>query len=134
MKIFIGQAVTGKDFNKLKEESMKIIKILEEKGHEAYCTMCEEDEFQASSKKSIFDHAFELIDNHDIFLAIIRDENRSEGLLIEIGYCMAKGKRIFLVVNKDVKDKTYLPDLIEDVIEIEDMDDLYGKLKELKLK
>lgn len=133
MKIFIGQAVTGMNFENLKEESMNIINVLKEKGHEAYCTMCEDDSFQEDTKQNIFDHAFKLIENSDLFLAILRNEHRSEGLLIEIGYCMAKGKKIVLAINKNVKDKTYLPDVVEKTIEFEDVDDLYDKLKGVEL-
>ena len=130
MKIFIGQAVNGQDLEKLYEELEKIYISLEE--HEYYCTLQEEEEeFQKKTKKEILDHAFKEIDKADAFLAIVRSEHRSEGLLIEIGYVLSKGKKFILAVQKDVKN-TYLRDLADQVIEFNTIEDLKDKLKNLK--
>ena len=128
-KIFLGQAVTGCDFKNLKKESRDIVSLLKEKGHICYCTLCEGDSFQDKSKREILGHAFEIIDDSDIFLAILRNENKSEGMLIEIGYCMAKNKKVILAIHKDVKG-TYLPEMFDEVIVFDDFGDLKNKLKE----
>ncbi len=130
-KVFLGQAVTGCDFDNLKKESLEIIDLLKEKDCECYCTLCEDDSFKDKTKKEIFNHAFEIIDNSDIFLAILRNENKSEGMLIEVGYCMANNKRVILVVHKDIN-KTYLPEVFDEVIEFNDFEDLKNKLREYK--
>lgn len=132
-KIFIGQAVTGCDFEKIKKESLEIINLLKEKGYHPYCTLCEADSFQSKTKKEKFKHAFNLIDKNDVFLAIVRNENKSEGMLIEIGYSLAKNKRIILMINKNVKN-TYLPEMFDETIQFKDSEDLIDKIKELRLK
>jgi len=131
-KIFIGQAVTGCDFEKLKKESLEIINLLKENGYDPYCTLCEANSFQNQTKTEIFKHAFNLIDKKDVFLAIVRNENKSEGMLIEIGYSIAKNKRIILMINKNVKN-TYLPEMFDETIQFKDSEDLIDKIKELKL-
>ena len=76
--------------------------------------------------------AFKSIDKCDAYLAIIKNENKSEGLLIEIGYCLANKKKIILLINKSVKN-TYLRNIANKVIEFNDRNDMISKLKALKL-
>ncbi len=129
MKIFIGQAVSGEDMNKLYEEMEKIYTSLED--HEYYCTLQEDEkEFQKKNKKEMLNHAFEEIDKADAFLAIVRSERRSEGMLIEIGYVLSKKKKLILAIKKGVKN-TYLRDMAEKVIEFENTDDLIKQLGDL---
>ena len=135
MKIFIGQAVTGEDINKLKEESKKIITLLEEAGNGCHCTFLEGDEWEKNLLPGDkLKHAFKIIDENDSFLAIVRSEKRSEGMLMEIGYAISRNKKLIVAVNKNVRDKTYLDELADVVIEFEGIDELCNKLKELNLK
>ena len=110
MKIFVGQAVTGEDIEQLKEEMKSIYSALEQAGHEHYCTFMEGEEFKKMINGDKLRHAFNIIDKHDTFLAIVRSEKRSEGMLMEIGYSLANNKKIILAVNKEVKD-TYLREI-----------------------
>jgi len=131
MKIFIGQAVTGEDKGKLKKESIEIIDILKKSGFEAYCTIIN-DEIQEKKVKEIFNHAFEEIDNSDTFIGIIRSEKKSEGMLIEVGYALSKKKKLIIAIKKSVRDKTYIDELADEVIEFKDSNDLLNRLKEIK--
>jgi hypothetical protein len=131
-KIFIGQAVSGEDMEKLKVECSKIQEKLTELGYGAYCTVHPRDEKEEKSPKDWMMHAFEEIDNSEMFLGIVRSEKRSEGMLMEVGYCLSKKKKLVIAVNKDVKDKTYLDEMADVVIEFEDIDDLINKLDKLK--
>jgi len=128
MKIFVGQAVTGEDKEKISKESKEVCNIF---GESAYCTVLEENEFEEKTNGDKMKHAFEKIDSSDAFLAIVRSEKRSEGMLMEIGYCLAKDKRIILAISKNVKN-SYLKDVANDVIEFENHKDLIKKLENLK--
>ena len=130
MKIFIGQAVTGQDMNSLRKEIEGIYSALIFAGHKPYSTLNEKDDKFNKKGKWLF-HAFQIIDKNDAFLAIVRSEHRSEGLLIEIGYTLSKNKKFILAINKDVKN-TYLRDVADKVIEYKDFDDLIKQLKKLK--
>ncbi|MFH1522158.1 MAG: nucleoside 2-deoxyribosyltransferase [archaeon] len=133
MKFFIGQAVTGEDINNLYIELEKIYKILDDKGHTYYSTLKEnEEKFQGKTKQEMMNHAFREIDNSDASFAIVRSERKSEGMLMEIGYCLANNKKIVLIINKNVKG-TYLRELAENVIEYEDSNDLIKQLSEVDL-
>lgn len=132
-KIFIGQAVTGQDVEVLKKEMEKIYLTLNKAGYKVYSTIEKEGKNTFKKKGDWVLHAFEEIDKQDIFLAIIRNEHRSEGLLIEIGYVLSKKKKLILAINKNIKN-TYLRDFANQVIEWKDFDDLIKQLEKLKIK
>jgi len=133
MRFFIGQAVTGQDLEKLYAELEKVYKILKDKGYSSYDTLREnEEEFQKKTKQEMMKHAFEEIDNSDVFFAIVRSEAKSEGMLMEIGYCLANEKKIILAIDKNIKN-TYLRELAEDVIEFENSEDFIRQLSEVDL-
>lgn len=132
MKIFIGQAVTGQDIENLRQECSKIQSVLSKSGNESYCTINPKDSIAPNGPKDWMMHAFEEIDKSDTFLAIVRSEKRSEGLLIEVGYVLSKQKKLIVAIKKEVRDKTYLDELADIVIEFNDIDDLCKKLEELK--
>jgi len=130
MKIFIGQRVTGENITNLKNESMKLVEVLKSNGHKPYCTFLESNGFDNKSNKEKMDIAFKKIKDSDLFFAIVRNENRSEGLLMEIGYSIAKKKIIYLAINEDVQN-TYLREIAKKVIEYKNFEDLLNKIKEL---
>lgn len=130
--IFIGQAVTGHDVKTLQGEMEKIYSTLKKKGFSVYSTLEEEGKNKFKKAGDWVVHGFKKIDNHDIFLAIVRTEHRSEGLLIEVGYALSKKKKFILAIKKEVKN-TYLRDFASQVIEFGDFDDLINKLSKLKI-
>jgi len=131
-KIFIGQAVTGQDMNLLQNEMEKIYDVLKQKDYSVYSTLEEEGKNKFKKAGDWVTHAFQYIDNSDVFLVIVRTEHRSEGLLIEIGYALAKKKKIVLAINNNIKN-TYLRDFTEHIIEFKDVNDLINKLSKTKL-
>ena len=105
-----------------------IVSTLKDNGHDPYCTFLEDDSFQDKHKKNMLIHAFKKIDTSEVFLAIVRSERRSEGMLIEVGYALSKKKKFILAINMEVKN-TYLRDLADEVIEFESFKSLISKLE-----
>jgi nucleoside 2-deoxyribosyltransferase len=133
MKIFISYKYTGEDIPELKLFMKKICDSLGKKNHNFYCTLWEDEEkFNSQSKIEILQHAFNEIDKSDLVLVLLKSNEKSEGMLVEFGYCLANRKRIILMVSKDVK-KTYLRDLTKEVIEYDTEEDLINKLEEYNL-
>ena len=130
-KIFIGQAVTGMDIDSLRNETQKITNTLRKSGYLVYSTIEKEGKNTFKRKGDWVLHAFEEMDKNDIFLAVVRNEHRSEGMLIEIGYTLAKKKKFFLAINVNVKN-TYLRDFADKIIEWKNFDDLIKQLRVLK--
>ena len=131
MKIFIGQRVADEYGERLIKESRELVNILEGLGHKAYCTLCENESLELTPKEWL-EHAFKEIDKSDIFLAIIRSENKSEGMLMEVGYVLAKKKKFIVAIKIGVKD-TYVPDFASQVLKFKDHEDLKLKLEKIKI-
>jgi len=128
VRFFIGHAVAGCNIADLKSEFKKVYEVLENRGNSSYDTLKEGAEFEKKSKLKIMEHAFKNINGCDAFLAIVRSEIKSEGMLMEIGYCLAQKKRIVLVIQEDIKN-TYLRELADVVIEYRNSEDMIEKLR-----
>ncbi len=131
-KIFIGQAVTGQDIASLQSEMEKIYDVLKQKGHSVYSTLEEEGKNMFKKAGDWVIHGFKKIDEYDVYLAIVRTEHRSEGMLIEVGYTLAKKKKFILAINENVKN-SYLADFADKTIVWKDFSDILNKLSKLKL-
>lgn len=129
MKIFISQKVSGMDREKLKEETKKISNVLEEKGHEVIDVIDYPPEFvNLPVGDRLSKYCFKKMDECNLILAIIREDNKSEGMLMEIGHILDTDKKIILAIKKDIKN-TYLRSIAKKVIEFNDINDLIIKLK-----
>tara|TARA_Y100000310_G_C20511736_1_gene729221 strand:- start:338 stop:739 length:402 start_codon:yes stop_codon:yes gene_type:complete len=129
MKIQLAYKFTGEDSEKLIEELKKIKILLESNGHEVYVPIL--DPNRPTDKKEIYFNALNKINDTDIFLPLIKSENKSEGMLMEIGHAFGAGKKVIALINKSV-DNTHLRDLSEQTIEFSDIDELYDELNNFK--
>lgn len=77
-------------------------------------------------------HAFYVIDNSDILFVIQTSEERSEGMLMEVGYSIAK-KKIIIVATKSGVHNTYLPTMGTIAFEWSNLEDLSEKIGNLEL-
>lgn len=98
-------------------------------GIESHCTFFDEDDFQerSFSCRQIMEHAFNEIDQSDFLFVLQTSENKSEGLLMEVGYCVAKNLPIMVAVKSGV-DQTYVPDMGDLVIRWADVDHLVREI------
>lgn len=133
-KIFISYRYTGED----PEELMKIIPLIhdaiEEAGHNHYSTIFDEEQFanEKWSGKQIMKKAFKEIDESQLVLFFVKSEDISQGMLVELGYSLAKNKRLVLAIKKDIKESIFRRQ-IDEVIEFKDLSDLKEKLLKLKI-
>ena len=132
MKIFTSFRFTGEDMNELKQFMKEVCTTLEGLGHKQYCNFWREDyEEPKRTMKEIMDIALRDLDDADCYLAIVKSDEKSEGMLIEAGYALAKGKRIIIAIKKGVK-TTWMRNIFEEVIEWNDIENLKSKIKEIK--
>jgi nucleoside 2-deoxyribosyltransferase len=134
MKVFLAYRHTGEDLKELEDKIGKITKAIEECKHEHFCMFYKEDEIARDkwTGKQIMTKAYEEIDSSDVILFFVDKKEISEGMLLEVGYCIAKKKKIILLI-KDSVEKHILKRNIDNKIEFKDIDDLANKLKEAKL-
>lgn len=132
MKCFLAYKVTGENEKDLIEILSCIREELLKQGIENYSTFLDTKE---SSNKDALDAsefmkiAFEEIDSSDFMIAILTSNQKSEGLLMEIGYCIAKGIP-FLLLKKIEVTETYLDKLTKFCIEWENISILIKSINE----
>jgi len=130
MKIFVSYRFTGEDPNELEQTIGKIAASLRSAGHEVYSSLEDEQWFREKKRtnKEIMEHAFQQLNTSNLLLAFIRSNDKSEGMLVEIGYAIAKGKRFALALKNGVS-TTSIAQMAEPFIEFDNLDDLCDKLK-----
>ncbi len=130
MKIFLSYRFTGEDPIELKDSLGKIVSVLRSSNHEVYCSLEDEDWFRAQKRtnKEIMEHAFAQLDNADLLLAYVKSDEKSEGMLLEIGYFVGKGKPFALALKNGVK-TTSIKEMANPLIEFDTVDELCEKLK-----
>jgi nucleoside 2-deoxyribosyltransferase len=133
MKIFISYKFAGENPEELEKLLNEISGVLRNSGHEVYSASEDEDLFVKKNftAKQILNHALEKLDNSDWIIVFVRSNEKSEGMLIEIGYALAKNKKIILAIKKGVN-LYFTEDIANQVIEFNNMDELNEKLKEIK--
>jgi len=133
MKIALSYKFTGENYNELKKFLDSVCNSLKKAGHEPWGTYTKKEEFDKNKTplKEIMLTALNFIDNSDCHLAIINSKEKSEGMLLEIGYSYAKKKRIIVAIKKGIK-TTWIRKLIKEVIEFSDINDLSKKLEKIK--
>jgi nucleoside 2-deoxyribosyltransferase len=72
--------------------------------------------------------AFHEIDTSDQVLFFVNSPEVSQGMLMELGYAIARKKRLVLAIREDIRDSIFRRH-IDDVIEFKDVDDLQEKLE-----
>ena len=111
-----------------------IITALDTAGHATYCSFGNESFFKDNSYsvKQIMEHSLEELDRCDAIFAFINSNERSEGMLIEIGYAKAKGKPIVLAVREGVGAHSS-KGVADHLIEFKDLEDLCAQAEQLKI-
>jgi nucleoside 2-deoxyribosyltransferase len=130
MKLFLSYRFTGEDPVELNISLSAIISVLRTAGHEVYCSIEDESWFQEQKRtnREIMEHAFSKLDESDAILAYIKSDEKSEGMLVEIGYAIAKGKRLILAVKQGVK-TTSISQMASPCLQFDTIDDLILKLQ-----
>lgn len=127
MKLFIAHKVSGEDYAKLKRDVIKVCTALREVGHKCYCSFLDGKMRKEANKKIKIENALSKINESDGILAIVKSDEKSEGMLIEVGYAKAKGKKIVLLINKDINDN-YIGAIATKIIEFDELNDVYDKM------
>lgn len=130
MKTFISYRHTGEKLEDLHRLLGGLCEMLKQRNIDPYCTLFNQDEFTTRelSAANIMKHVFEVINASDFLLVVLASEKKSEGMLMEVGYCIAKGIPVMVAVKQGVED-TYLPDMTPFVLYWKTVPDLVNQLK-----
>jgi nucleoside 2-deoxyribosyltransferase len=134
MKIFVSYRFSGEDQAELKKNMEGICQSLSNAGFDNSCSFFNEQMFQANkySVQQIMEHSLKELDQCDALLAFVNSDQKSEGMLIEVGYAVAKNKPIILAKRKGINTHS-LDGVATKVIEFEDLEQLGNSLKELSI-
>jgi len=131
-KIFLSYKFTGEDTNKLAESLKKILSALRTAGYNVYCAIEDKECFKENNRtnKEIISHTLKQIDDCDMILAFLNSDQKSEGMLLEIGYATAKNKVLAIAIKNGIR-TSFLTELAELLIEFHSVDDLCDKLSKV---
>ena len=111
---FIAYRHTGADPERLEEILPAVRDAFAQRGEETYCTYFDELEFKSSGMRprAIMDHAFQKIEELGGLFVVIDGPEKSEGMILEIGFCIARAIP-FVVAKKRGVTGTYIPDMTD---------------------
>lgn len=129
MKYFIAYKHSGVDPSYLKQLLTPVRDAFTSQGHEVYCTFFEDDSFrsQGMSAADIMYHAFTKIEEQGNLFVVLDSTERSEGMLMEIGYCLAKNLPVIVAIREGVNN-SYLPSMIKQSFTYANTEDLAQKI------
>jgi nucleoside 2-deoxyribosyltransferase len=130
MGYFVGYRFTGADPAYLDKLLPLVRDTFAEEGVETYCTYFDELSFQKENlnQRQIMEHAFIKINEAGGFFVLIDGPEKSEGQLIEVGYCFAKGIPIVVAKRRSVQN-TYVDKMANVSFEYDDLEGLAQKIK-----
>ena len=136
MRIYVAYQFTGQDKKYLKHLLVRVSEKLHELGHQTFIFYRDVQKWSqpVKNEKTIINSAFNTIDNCDAILALLENQKRSEGTILEIGYSKGKGKKVFIAINDRVGKKKFLykKGIADKVVFYKDVDQLISKLNLLK--
>jgi nucleoside 2-deoxyribosyltransferase len=133
MRIFVSYRFTGEDPDQLRTVIHEICSSLENAGHQTFCSFWKGDFYKENkfTHKQILNYALDELERSDMYLAFVKSEDKSEGMLIEAGYAIAKNKKVYLAIKKGIR-TTFIREMADKIIEFETLDELYQALNKLK--
>ena len=131
MQAFVSYRQTGGDEDDIRQMLTTVCGALRDQEIEPFCTFFDaklEPKYPRPKPRKFMDEAFRMIGDSDFLLVIQSSEARSEGMLMEVGYCLAKGIPVIVATHESVK-HTYLPDMADVALVWNDYDDLTVVIK-----
>lgn len=134
MKIFLSYKFRGVNKKKLKEKLELISSTLEKQGHETFVHFRDSRNWNADDGYPLhkaLKKTFGAIKNSDAILALLDNHAKSLGMILELGFAKALGKKIILLVFQKHSRPT-LEAISHQVISFASFQDLSSKLTKIK--
>lgn len=112
MRTFIAYGSTDVSPHQLKSFLTAVCDALVEKGIDVYCTTLDVnyDPYAVTKREHLLGHSLPIIDACNFLFALQPTNGKSEGMLIEVGYCLKADIPILVATSPEARD-TYLPEL-----------------------
>lgn len=126
LSTFIGYPQMGEYPDSLVKTLLGVCEALDEVGVSSHCMLFDGD--IPPDPESIRFHTFSTIENCDFLFVVQVDKQRSEEMLIEVGFCLG-GNVPVVVASKAGLKNTCLPKIADLLITWETLDELKEKIK-----
>ncbi len=130
-KIYVAYKYGGVDQKQLRNELEQILSVFEKKGYDTYVFFRDASNWGPAnmSYSDIMKTAFLHLTEYDTLFIYLNSEEKSEALLLEVGYAKASGKKIILAINANFEEDShkYLRGVADEVMEFASFDDLLKK-------
>lgn len=131
--IFISFGLNGETESNLKNMIAPIKQKFSEKDIEAYCNLFDEELLKRSidfKPEDWMHEAFKELDKAELQFVLLSSEAKDEGMILEIGYAIAKNIPVVVAIKDSIKD-TYIPNMAGFVIKWSDIDNLLEQIKKI---
>lgn len=130
MKAFIAYRFTGEDPKELKPLLTAACEAFKTRDIDAYCTLFDEQKFRDKgyTRLQILQHAFEVIDASDLLFVLQTSNEKSEGMLVEVGYSLANNVPIVAAPKLHIGN-SLISEVALKTLYWENLSDLIGKIK-----
>lgn len=129
VKAVISYKYTGESLERLERMLTVVCDSLHERGIESFCIQFakRQGEIEQKTPAEMMQDAFREIDSADMLFVVQSSRDRSEGMLMEVGYAIARGVQVVVATHKSVRN-TYLPHMTDQRISYTDLEDLKTKI------
>jgi nucleoside 2-deoxyribosyltransferase len=132
MKIYLAFRFTGEDPKVLDQELKLITNALTEAGHEVFCSFWKEQFYRDNNfgPKEIINYSLPHLAAANALVAYIKSPEKSEGMLIEIGYALGLKKKVIVAIKNGIQ-TNFVTTLAQHVMQFHDLADLQHQLKRI---
>lgn len=130
MKALVSYRSTGADMVELEALLVVVCEGLMARGVDPYCIFFEKARraLKQLAPEEMMQTAFERIDSADFLFVVQASEARSEGMLMEVGYAVARNVPVVVATHSDVQ-ATYLPQMAHETLDYTTLQDLKRKIR-----
>ena len=132
MSVFISYRFSDIPIEELRKLIDPVYNIFKSNNVDVFCNFYKDAYYMENkyTAKQIMDDCFKEIDNRDIILCLVDTDKYSCGMLLEIGYALAKNKRIVVCFRKGCEIDT-LKSMANEVRIYEDYDELIESIDQV---
>lgn len=128
MRIFCSYAFTGESASAVTKRMRRIVDTLTDQGHGVYCQLFDPSYPEMTNVSQWVNGALYVMNDYEVVLVINTSERRSEGMLIEFGAALARGKKIIYAQHESSVGMTYVPELADTAFVWSDENELIKKI------
>lgn len=131
MRFYIAYRYTGEDPAILRDELADIENVIKASGHDVFCSISREKYFLENkfTPRQVIDYSLNELQQSDVLLAYIKSPEKSEGMILEIGFAIAKQKPVYVLIKEGIK-TGYIEGAAEKVVVFNEFSEVENRLSE----